>query len=137
MRRAVRAGLTAVACTAALLAVAPATPAAADGGQNAVLVFLPAAAPVPGRQRPDRLLRAFAARPALDVGLLSATQGNYSPEQELLDVTQGVRVSPTAYRPNHPAPLSLVPSGAGGRIAGWQAAVRRARRAPATIRPGL
>jgi hypothetical protein len=137
MPRALRAGLAAVACMAAMGLVAPATPAIANGGPSVLLAFLPAAAPTAGHQRPDRLLRAFAARPALDVGLLSATQGNYSPEQELLDVTQGIRVSPTAYRPNLPRPLRLVPSGRGGRIDGWRAAVRRAHGAPASIRPGL
>jgi hypothetical protein len=137
MPRALRAALTAVACAAAGLALAPATSAAA-GGPSVLLAFLPAAAPTTGHPRPDRLLRAFAAQPALDFGLLSATQGNYSPEQELLDVTQGIRVSPTAYRPNLPRPLRLVASGGRGRgrIAGWRAAVHRAHGAPASISPG-
>src|SRR4051812_27996632 len=137
MPRALRAGLAAVACMAAMPLLAPVSPAAADGGPSVLLAFLPAAAPTARHERPDRLLRAFAARPSLDVGLLSATQGNYSPEQELLDITQGIRVSPTAYRPNLPVPLRLIPSGQGGRIDGWRAAVRRAHRAPASIRPGL
>jgi hypothetical protein len=141
--RARRAGpLAALAAAAALLGPAGAQASDAFGASGrdvspprALLVFVPA--PTVRGDAPDALLRALAARPALDLGLLSATQGNYSPEQELLDIGQGIRVSPTAYRPSHPGRLSLVPAGAGGRIAGWGAAVRRARRAPATIRPGL
>lgn len=127
----------ALAAAGCIAAMASAAPAQAAGRPSVLLAFLPAPAPTTGHQRPDPLLRAFALRPALDSGLVSATQGNYSPEQELLDVTQGIRVSPTAYHPNLPAPLRLVPSGGGGRIAGWSAAVHRAHGAPATIRPGL
>ena len=56
MPRALRAGLTAVACMAAVLGLAPATPAAADGGPSVLLAFLPAAAPTTGHERPDVLV---------------------------------------------------------------------------------
>src|SRR5204862_3404687 len=100
-----RAGLAAVALALALGLALPAQPAMAGGvGRSVLLAFVPAPPP-PKTDRPDPFLRALAARPSLDVGLMSATQGNYSPEQELLDVTQGIRASPTAYRPSHRGPL--------------------------------
>ncbi|TML28010.1 MAG: hypothetical protein E6G30_06385 [Actinobacteria bacterium] len=137
-RRAPGLALLAALAAGLLLAWPAAGASAVTPGRSALLVFVPAPAVPPAHAgQADLLLRALAARPVLDVGLMSATQGNYSPEQELLDITQGIRVSPTAYRPPLPGPLSLVPAGAGGRIAGWAADVRRARRAPATIRPGL
>ena len=118
----------AVLALAALLA-ALAAPAPAAAAPRALLVF------VPGEVEP--LLRSFEARPALGVGLVSATQGNYSDDQALLDVSSGIRVSPTAYGPSLPGELRLVPRGRGGVVAGWRAVIDRAGDAPATIRPGL
>ena len=76
---------------------------------------------------------ALAARERLSFGLLGATQGAYSVRQTLLDMTQGSRLSRSGYDPGTPPALAL----AGRRIAAWDAAVRRARSAPAPIVPGL
>lgn len=73
----------------------------------------------------------------MSVGILSATQGQYDTAQLLLDITQGARVASSAYPSATPPPLTLVPRGAGAVLAGWQAAVERARAAPQLLRPGL
>src|SRR5436305_1120344 len=78
----------------------------------------------------------------LALGLASATQGRYRPEQAVLDMTAGARTSSAAYKPNVPPPLALVPAAAAGaaargRIAGWKAVLARASTALAEIRPGL
>jgi len=122
-----------------------------------LLIAVPADAPAAGIAQPHvRALRAGAAEhrpvviallpagertlarvPGLSIGLMSAAQGTYSREQLLLDMTQGARVATSAYAHPRPAPLTLVPAGEGGVIAGWGAAVRRAHGAPALLRPGL
>jgi hypothetical protein len=146
MFRRLRAGRALAAAALAALALPAASPA--HGTQHppgvedvlvpperAMLVFAPGSA---GRGGADRLLRALEARRGLAVGLVSATQGAYSEEQALLDVTQGIRVSPTAYDPRQPDQLDLAPAGGGGgRIVGWRRVLARAETAPATIRPGL
>ncbi len=73
----------------------------------------------------------------LSVGWMSATQGSYTTEQLLLDITQGARVASSAYSQSHPAALTLKPTGTGAVVAGWRAALRRAEDAPALLRPGL
>jgi hypothetical protein len=73
----------------------------------------------------------------LSVGLMSATQGSYTREQLLLDIGQGARISSSAYGPTAPPPLSLQPRKSGAVIAGWPAALRRAKGAPQLLRPGL
>jgi hypothetical protein len=73
----------------------------------------------------------------LSVGLMSATQGRYTAEQLLLDISQGARVASSAYAQARPPQLSLVAVSAGGTIAGWQAARRRAEDAPQLLQPGL
>ncbi len=95
----------------------------------------------------------------MSVGIVSATQGQYRSAQFLLDVTQGARISSSAYASASPPRLRLEAgsggdvigtdsrgkvSGAGGgnrtdgaRIAGWTAALRRAEAAPQLLRPGL
>lgn len=73
----------------------------------------------------------------LSVGIMSATQGRYSTAQFLLDVTQGARVSSSAYSQSRPPTLSLRIAGAGGLIAGWRTARRRAQDAPQLLEPGL
>jgi hypothetical protein len=111
---------------------------------SVVLAFLPAGrpvAPLPGAH-PDRWGDSLEAELAsvgdLSVGILSATQGAYATEQFLLDVTQGARVASSAYATGRPPPLALEAStGAGGELAGWQAARRRAEGAPQLLRPGL
>jgi hypothetical protein len=75
--------------------------------------------------------------PGFSVGIVSATQGVYSQEQLLLDITQGARVAASSYSSSHPPPLRLRATGAGGEIVGWQAARRRAQDAPQLLRPGL
>ncbi len=81
--------------------------------------------------------------PGLSVGIMSATQGPYSAEQLLLDITQGARIASSAYSSTGPPPMTLRTLGAGGaigaigKITGWQAARRRAENAPQLLRPGL
>jgi hypothetical protein len=123
----------------ALAALAASAPAATP--PRALLVFVSTGDAPPTNRAADEqaiaLLRAFERRPQLATGLMSATQGNYSDDQALLDISAGVRVSPTAYGPNLPGDLALVPGGRGGVISGWASAVQRAADAPATIHPGL
>jgi hypothetical protein len=80
---------------------------------------------------------ALASIPGMSVGIMSATQGSYTPEQLLLDITQGARVARSAYSPTDPPAISLQTLGVAGRITGWQAARRRADDAPQLLRPGL
>jgi hypothetical protein len=88
---------------------------------------------------------------------LSATQGNYTTAQFLLDITQGARVSYSSYSPALPPKLPLLPTGqpfsaavsraapapaiaetgAGGQVFRWLQAVRRADGAPQILQPGL
>ncbi len=95
--------------------------------------------------------------PSLSTGLLSATQGNYATAQLLLDVTQGARVSYSAYSQGKPPPLTLLPvgqpfpardsqaatssavasTGAGGQVSPWSQVLRRAESAPQILQPGL
>jgi hypothetical protein len=73
----------------------------------------------------------------LSVGIMSATQGEYSSAQFLLDITQGARISSSDYStPKAPA-LEVIPAGSAAVVAGWQAAVSRAESAPQLLRPGL
>ena len=94
-------------------------------GASVVLAFVPA-----GESE-------LASVSGLSVGLMSATQGRYTTTQLLLDTTQGARVSSSAYAQARPPKLSLTPAGAGGLIAGWPAALRRAENAPQLLQPGL
>lgn len=124
---------------------APAAAQAPAGGNRTMLAFWQAGPSenltFPGIEEPfearDTFLRRLAARPGLSIGLLSTVQGDYSQEQALLDITQGTRQSTFIYEPQDALPLGLVPAGRSGRIAGWEADVRRARTASATIVPGL
>src|SRR6478609_3006836 len=75
-------------CAQASAAPAP----AATHRPTALVVFVESAAP--GVQR------LFASSPSLSVAIMSATQGSYSTAQALLDMTQGARVSPSAYKPS-------------------------------------
>jgi hypothetical protein len=79
----------------------------------------------------------LAGMPGMSVGILSATQGSYSAEQLLLDITQGARVARSAYSPTDPPAMSLRTLGVAGAITSWQAARRRAEDAPQLLRPGL
>ncbi len=71
------------------------------------------------------------------VGIMSASQGRYAQTQLVLDISQGARVSSSAYAPARAPALSLLASGAGATVVGWQAARRRAEAAPQLLRPGL
>ncbi len=98
-------------------------------------MFVPAApGPAPAARATEteiaRLLRALERRPQLGLGLVSATQGSYTEEQQLLDISAGVRVSPTAYNPARPPRLRLQATGRGGVIAGWLDALTRAGATP-------
>ena len=106
--------------------VGRASDARAIPGSSAVLVFVPAE------------VRALAGVPGMSVGIMSATQGAYVREQMLLDIGQGARIASSAYSPSRPPPLSpSLRTRAGGQIAGWPAALRRADDAPQLLRPGL
>jgi hypothetical protein len=94
-------------------------------GSSVVLAFLPSNGPELANAR------------GLSLGLMSATQGHYSTEQLLLDITQGARVASSAYSPARPPILSLTPAGSGALVSGWPAARRRAEDAPQLLRPGL
>jgi hypothetical protein len=111
-----------------LLAALLAAPAAAAGDRVTVVFH-------PGGFRDDSrtVFERLAARPDLSLGWLGATQGPYSVRQTLLDMSQGSRLSRSGFRPGPPPVLRLE----GRRIAGWDAAVARARTAPARIVPGL
>jgi hypothetical protein len=75
--------------------------------------------------------------PSLSTGILSAAQGSYTTAQLLLDITQGARVSTSAYDPTHPPTLSLHPHGAGALVEPWQEVLERAHGAPQILEPGL
>jgi hypothetical protein len=70
--------------------------------------------------------RALAAAPGISIGILSAIQGTYSPEQMMLDIGQGARIATSAYD------TAIPPS-----IGDWPAVLARAEAAPQTLRPGL
>jgi hypothetical protein len=75
--------------------------------------------------------------PSLSTGILSAAQGSYTTAQLLLDITQGARVSTSAYDPARPPNLSLQTRGAGAVVEPWQAVLERAHGAPQILEPGL
>ncbi len=129
-----------VAALAVLLsALAAAGPAqaqqrAAAQGPRAVLAFLPSG----GDDNPKPVLDRLDARPALALGLVSATQGRYSPQQALLDITAGSRTSAAVYDPVQAPDLELVPGGDGSAfIFGWSKVLERADTALAEITPGM
>lgn len=73
----------------------------------------------------------------MSVGIMSASQGQYSSAQLLLDIGQGARVASSSYSTPNPPALTLTTSGSGGAIGGWGGARRRAEAAPQLLRPGL
>jgi hypothetical protein len=99
--------------------------------------------PPPGVQRPT-VADLIDGHPELALGMLSATQSGYSPQQALLDMTSGTRTSRGTYHPSTPPDMSLLPippaaadGSASGLIVNWIAALSRAESAPADIVPGL
>ena len=90
----------------------------------------------------------LAAVDGMSVGIMSASQGQYSAPQFLLDLTQGARIASSAYDSARPPRLALEGIGGSGidsngvgpvgaRVTGWAAALRRADGAPQLLRPGL
>jgi len=75
--------------------------------------------------------------PSLSTGILSAAQGSYTTTQLMLDITQGSRVSTSAYSPVRPPVLTLQPRGVGAAVEDWQTVLERARDAPQILEPGL
>jgi hypothetical protein len=113
---------------------------------SALVVFLPPGPSRGGGQSEDDAIEAeLSSIPALSIGILSATQGAYNADQMLLDMTQGARVSYSAYSPAHPPSLSSLDLAlpvehglpASARIPSWSAALRRAQGAPQLLKPGL
>jgi hypothetical protein len=92
-----------VLCGLPLLEAVPVGAYAAEARPTAVLLFLPSSS--------DAIETELAGVPALSGALMSATQGNYTTAQLLLDITQGARVSYSAYSPPLPPTLSLLPTG--------------------------
>ncbi len=139
--------------TATPSAAAPASahgvePRPAAPRPTALLLFLPS--------NSDAIETQLAGVSGLSTGLMSATQGNYTTAQLLLDITQGARVSYSAYTPAQPPPLSLVPTGSpfattahasatspvaevagGAQVENWPQVLRRAAGAPQILQPGL
>ena len=113
---------------------------------SALVVFLP---PDPSRSRgqseDDAIEAELSSIPTLSIGILSATQGAYNADQMLLDMTQGARVSYSAYSPARVPSLSSLDleltAGHGlpdsARITSWPAALQRAQDAPQLLKPGL
>jgi hypothetical protein len=121
--------------------IAAATPAIT--GPTALIALLPVdlQPPPPGVERPS-VGELIDGHPELALGMVSATQSGYSPQQALLDITAGTRTSRGTYDPRDPPEMSLLPLERGGRagrglIVNWLAAVARAESAPADIVPGL
>jgi hypothetical protein len=132
-------------------AVAPADrgSSAATDRPTALIALLPVDLdePPPGVERPT-VGALIDGHPELALGLLSATQSGYSPEQSLLDISAGTRTSRGTYSPSDPPEMSLLPVGPtvqfgdrptvqAGLIVNWLAAVARADSAPADVIPGL
>ena len=120
-----------------------------DAGRPSAAVAAAAASPAGSARvstpRPTALIlflpgatsEQLASVPSLSTGIMSAAQGTYTTTQLALDISQGARVSTSAYSPQHPPTLALRASGAGAIVAGWQAALRRAHGAPQVLEPGL
>ncbi len=107
--------------------------------RSALVVFLPAGPQQTGHSESDAIESELASIPTLSTGILSATQGTYKTDQLLLDITQGARVSYSAYSPAYPPSLSSLSLGPGpsAHVSAWSAAVKRAANAPQLLDPGL
>lgn len=128
--------LRSIAAVALLLAVVafPVAAPAQTRAPRAVLAFVPAG----GQDNPSPVIDRLAARPQLALGLVSATQGRYTPVQTLLDLTAGSRTSASVYEPRTPPHVELVVGGDGSAfIFGWSNVLTRAKTALAEIKPGL
>lgn len=114
-------------------------------GRRVVLAFLPApefapkvAPTVKDPLSPSEIVLArLDRRRELSLGLLGPTQGSYNQDQALLDFSAGTRTSAASYDTKSPWPMRLAGAGTSGWIDGWLPNRRRAKRAPATVDPGL
>jgi hypothetical protein len=118
--------------TAAIALVATGPGAAASTPRRVLLITIPSRlATWPASVSLERL-RSF---PQLDsIGLMTASVGSYNEQQTLLDITQGARVPGVDYSPQAPPVLTLSP---GGVVRNWDAVLRRAQSANASLEPGL
>src|SRR3954452_5423022 len=117
-----------------LAAAAPARAQAPPSERRAVLAFLPSG----GEDNPKPVLDRLDARPQLALGLVSATQGRYRPQQAMLDISAGSRTSAAVYDPKETPALELVVGGdRSGFVFGWSKALARAGTALAEITPGM
>jgi hypothetical protein len=163
-----RVGLLCVALLCvALPAVSPSGAAAAESyryqryQRSALVVFLAPGSLRPGQSEDDAIEDELSSIQTFSTGILSATQGTYKTDQMLLDITQGARVSYSAYNPAYPPALSLVGFGSfasgsatpepelrpgvlartgqpsGAEVAPWEAIRKRAEEAPQLLDPGL
>jgi hypothetical protein len=122
-------------CVASLAAWPAVAPAAS---RSALVVFLAAGVTTSTSAESDAIEAELASVPTLSTGILSATQGTYKPAQLLLDITQGARVSYSAYSPAYPPALALAPLAAhSAQVQPWAAVRKRAAKAPQLLVPGL
>jgi hypothetical protein len=105
-----------------------------DNARSALIVFLGPGQPLAGSSEGDVVERELGSIQTLSTGILSATQGAYTTAQLVLDITQGARVSSSAYEPAVPPSLSL---SAGAQAVPWGAVLARAHSAPQLLDPGL
>ncbi len=139
LRRIAPRSLLALVCALACApALAPAPAHAAPTQPTALIALLPVdLQPAPPGVVHPAVLDLLDGHPELALGMLSATQSGYSPQQALLDLTAGTRTSRGTYDPHDPPDLSLLPTEGSGLIVNWVAAQARAESAPADIFPGL
>jgi hypothetical protein len=140
------AALLALSCALLPAKTAMADPAASRPTALVALLPVDLEQPPPGVLRPS-VADLIDGHPELALGMLSATQSGYSPQQAVLDITAGTRTSLGTYDPKSPPDMSLLPPAGGnpvvsdgsapGLIVNWLAAVARAESAPADIVPGL
>jgi hypothetical protein len=118
----------------------PASAVASTGAKRSALVVFLAPGPSRSAQSEDDAIESeFSSIPTFSIGILSATQGNYIADQMLLDITQGARVSYSAYSPAYPpslASLALGPARS-AQVSPWPEVLRRAQGAPQLLEPGL
>jgi hypothetical protein len=113
------------------LAASPALAAASE--RSALVVFVEAVAPAAGGSADAAVEAELSSIPTLSTAIMSATQGSYTTAQMLLDMTQGARVSGSAYGSSMPF-LDLLgaspPAGAGAARAGASARASAGASAP-------
>jgi hypothetical protein len=107
--------------------------------RTAIVVFISPGPLRPDQSEDDAIERELDSIPTLSTGILSATQGAYKTAQLLLDITQGARVSSSAYSQADPPVLLLAPLGhsRGAQVQPWATVIRRAKGAPQLLDPGL